>query len=39
MIRPLKHSAMPAASFDSFFRAATGHSPYDYQRRLACVLC
>ena len=26
---------MPAA-FDSFFSAATGHEPYDYQRRLAC---
>ena len=23
-------------SFDEFFTAATGHAPYDYQRRLAC---
>jgi hypothetical protein len=28
---------MPAA-FNSFFSAATGHEPYDYQRRLAGVL-
>ena len=25
---------MPA-TFDAFFSAATGHEPYDYQRRLA----
>ncbi len=24
-----------ASSFSDFFRAATGHEPYDYQRRLA----
>ena len=23
-------------NFDAFFRTATGHPPYDYQRRLAC---
>jgi hypothetical protein len=22
--------------FDALFHSATGHSPYDYQRRLAC---
>lgn len=26
---------MPA-KFSPFFRAATGHTPYDYQCRLAC---
>lgn len=26
---------MPA-TFANFFRAATGNTPYDYQRRLAC---
>ena len=29
---------MPPASFDSFFCAATGHPPYDYQGRLAGFL-
>jgi len=24
-----------ASSFSEFFQAATGHKPYDYQRRLA----
>ena len=23
-------------TFEQFFEAATGHAPYDYQRRLAC---
>ena len=26
---------MPA-TYDDFFRTATGNAPYDYQRRLAC---
>ncbi len=26
----------PAMDFDLFFRTATGHEPYEYQRRLAC---
>jgi hypothetical protein len=26
---------MASHLFDAFFLAATGHSPYDYQRRLA----
>jgi hypothetical protein len=26
---------MPSDPFDDFFRAATGHQPYDYQPRLA----
>ena len=26
---------MPMIGFDLFFKAATGHAPYDYQRRLA----
>lgn len=27
---------MSRGSFDNFFQTATGNSPYDYQRRLAC---
>ncbi len=28
-------SSASTASFDAFFKAATGNDPYDYQRRLA----
>jgi len=30
-------STVPLGSFDEFFQRATGHAPYPYQRKLACV--
>jgi hypothetical protein len=30
-----ERATMPADEFGAFFHAATGHKPFDYQRRLA----